>query len=82
MKTLTTIFLAISGSLVLTSCSNDNESFQSEAETSGYQDIQIPMESLPTISAVAITGYPKMIKTFQNGILKYCVRILLTIKIY
>ena len=72
MKTLTTILLSLSVSLVLTSCSRDDESWQVVTENPEHQqEIQIPMEPLANIGAVAIAGSPKMIKKFENGILNY-----------
>ncbi len=72
MKTLTTLFISLLLVPVLTSCSSDNESFQPVTENPVRQeDIQIPMESLTQIGAIAKEGYPKMIKKFENGILSY-----------
>ena len=72
MKTLTTLFISLLLVPVLTSCSSDNESFQPVTENPiPQEDIQIPMESLTQIGAIAKEGYPKMIKKFENGILSY-----------
>ena len=71
MKTFKNLFLSLSVSLFITSCSSDNESFQSVTEIPKPEEIFTPMESLTEIGAVAILGYPKTIKKFNNGILSY-----------
>lgn len=71
MKTNTIFLLILTVSLILTSCTSDNESIQPEMESLNPQDILIPMESLAKIGAVEIAGLPKMLKKFENGILTY-----------
>ncbi|MFC4722177.1 hypothetical protein ACFO5O_07585 [Geojedonia litorea] len=73
MKAVSKLFFSLSISLILTNCSKDD--LPSEIETPNVQDNntsisvtpQTPMESLASIGAVAITGYPKKIIKFSNG---------------
>ena len=72
MKTLTTFFASLFVALALTNCSSDNESFQPVTDnTKPQEDVQIPVETLSDFGAVAIDGYPKSIKKFENGILSF-----------
>ncbi len=53
----------------------ENESLQLAIDNGNSQvDIQIPMVSLSEIGAVALEGYPKTIKKFENGKLSYWAR--------
>ena len=75
MKTIKKFYLILTVSLFLTNCSHD--SIDSETQNTDFpqeivlQDVDIPMEPLADIGAVALTGFPKTIKKFENGILKY-----------
>ncbi|RIA09704.1 hypothetical protein OE09_1550 [Flavobacteriaceae bacterium MAR_2010_72] len=76
MKTLP-LLLVLMLSIILINCSSDDENLQPvvienpNPQDNTLIDYDIPMESLTDIGAIAITGYPKILKRFENGILNY-----------